>query len=344
MITLRSQTGWLGRTVRSVALTTTAIGCAAVAEFLGAPASLAVAPLGTTQGVTTSAASTRGGPAPGVPVPVASDAGRLPPFGPIGLERVTVPLGTLDVPGFLATGPLVASLDQVPAGPGELYTVGRLQAYGIHTLDGKVTIRAAIAEIGHVGPTEELAPYLPGVGHLVPGDGSWEVIPPGTPGFLYSKPQYRIAVFPRLGAVEVAAHVPAALAARTAVRGLFTGLDPTQLELIMNAMWPGGPPPEVTYAANDPWLGLLDLGAAEWPGADTRVSLMDVVGPSLKPIFQPLLTSLTGSASGDSPVGSALLGKLAPLASSRLGPLLDKVAPLLRALGLPAGTPTAPGS
>jgi len=263
----------------------------------------------------------------GVPVPAVSDAGRMPPYGPVGLERVTIPLGTLEVPGFLTTGPLVASMTQVPAGPGELYTVGRLQAHGIQTLDGRVSIRTAIAEIGHIGPIEELAPYLPGVGHLSVGDGSWEVVPPGTPGFLFSRPQYRVAVFPQLGAVEVAAHVPAAMAPRTAVRGLFTGLDPGYLVLILRAMWPAAIPRPVTYAANDPWLGLLDVGAAEWPGAEVGISLMDVVGPALDPIFGPLLGSLTGGADA-SALGPELIGKLAPLAD-QLGPLLSKVTPLL---------------
>ncbi|MDT3440416.1 hypothetical protein [Pseudofrankia sp. BMG5.37] len=297
-----------------MALTLVVAGCMGAAGVAGAPAASALI---------------------GVPVPAASDAGRLPPFGPIGLERVTIPLGTLDVPGFLATGPLVAALDQVPAGPGELYTVGRLQAYGIRTLDGRVSIRTAIAEIGHIGPINELAPYLPGPGHLVFGDGSWEVVPPGTPGYLFSRPQYRVVVFPLLGAVEVAAHVPAAMAPRTAVRGLFTGLDPAYLALILRAMWPAGPPRPVTYAANDPWLGLLDPGAAEWPGADVGVSLLDVVGPALGPIFTPMLSSLTGGA-GAPAIGPALLDKLAPL-SSQLGPLLDKAMPLLTGLGKSGG-------
>jgi hypothetical protein len=296
-----------GRAGRGFAVGVAAACCLVCAGVAGAPAASAAVRYG-------------------VPVPVASDAGRLPPFGPIGLERVTVPLGSLDVPGFLHTGPLVASLDQVPAGPGELYTDGRLQAYGIQTADGKVGIRTAIAEIGHVGPTDELAPYLPGVGHLVVGDGSWEAITPGTPGFLYSTPQFRVAVFPWLGAVEVAAHVPAAMAPRTAVRGLFTGLDAGQLGLILHAMWPDALPPPVTYAANDPWLGLLDPGAAEWPGADVGTSLLDVVGPSLGPIFTPMLGALTGGDPGV--LGPALIGKLAPLAST-LGPLMGSIGPLL---------------
>jgi hypothetical protein len=317
-------------------VTLVAAGCVGVAGFVGPPASASTADPASTataagtlpSGVTLPSEVTL---PVGVGVPVASDAGRLPPFGPIGLERETIPLGTLDVPGFLTTGPLVAALDQVPAGPGELYTVGRLQAYGIHTLDGTVNIRTAIAEIAHVGPTNELAPYLPGVGHLVPGDGSWEAIPPGTPGLLYSRPQYRIAVFPWFGAVEVTAHVPAALAPRTAVRGLFTGLSAAQLGLIIHAMWPNVLPPLVTYAANDPWLGLLDPGAAEWPGADVGVSLLDVVKPALGPIFQPMLDSMAGSASGGpslDTLGPALASKLAPL-SSTLGPLLSKIGPLL---------------
>ncbi|OHV34647.1 hypothetical protein BCD49_23380 [Pseudofrankia sp. EUN1h] len=312
MVTVRSRhgragwAGWAGRAVRAVAASLVAVGCVGAAGVAGTPAASALV---------------------GVPVPAASDAGRLPPFGPIGLERVTIPLGTLDVPGFLATGPLVAALDQVPAGPGELYTVGRLQAHGIRTLDGRVSIRTAIAEIAHVGPIDELAPYLPGPGHLVFGDGSWEVVVPGTPGYLFSRPQYRVAVFPSWGAVEVAAHVPAAMAPRTAVRGLFTGLDPAYLALILRAMWPAGPPRPVTYAANDPWLGLLDPGAAEWPGADVGISLMDVVGPALGPIFAPMLASLNGGA--DAPaLGPELLGKLAPLAD-QLGPLLGRVMPLL---------------
>ncbi len=317
-------------------VTLAAAGCVGAAGLVGPPASAATPAVALPSGVALplGARLPSGVTLPlgvGVPVPVASDAGRLPPFGPIGLERETIPLGTLDVPGFLSTGPLVAALDQVPAGPGELYTVGRLQAYGIHTLDGQVNIRTAIAEIAHVGPTYELAPYLPGVGHLVPGDGSWEAIPPGTPGLLYSRPQYRIAVFPWFGAVEVTAHVPAALAPRTAVRGLFTGLSAAQLALIIHAMWPNVLPPLVTYAANDPWLGLLDPGAAEWPGADVGVSLLDVVKPALGPIFQPMLNSMAGGGVGApslDTLGSALMAKLAPL-SSTLGPLLSKIGPLL---------------
>lgn len=256
----------------------------------------------------------------GVPVPAVSDGGRLPPYGPVGLERVTVPLGSLQVPGFLDTGPLAASLDQVPAGLGELFTVGRLQAYGIRTLDGRVSIRSAIAEIGHIGPIDELAPYLPGPGHLVVGDGSWEKVPPGTPGYLFSQPQYRVVVFPWFGAVEVVAHVPAAMARRTAVRGLFTGLAPAYLAMILGAMWPAGLPKPVSYAANDPWLGLLDPGAAEWPGADVGVSMLDLVGPALGPIFAPMVSSLTSGAGADA-LGPALLGQLAPL-GAQLGPLL----------------------
>jgi hypothetical protein len=310
MITLsnhRARSGWWARVV-------TLAAAGAVAAWL------AIAPAAAVPAVRL----------PGVPVPVASDAGRLPPYGPIGLERDTVPLGTLDVPGFLTTGPLVASLDQVPAGPGELYTVGRLQGFGIRTLDGNVSIRTAIAEIGHVGPADELAPYLPGVGHLVAGDGSWEGVSPGTPGFLYSRPQYRVAVFPWLGAVEVAAHVPAALAPRTAVRGLFTGLSAAQLGLILRAMWPDVLPPPVTYAANDPWLGLLDPGAAEWPGAETNVSLLDVIRPALGPIFAPMLPSTTGRAGLDT-LGPALRAKLAPLASGQLGPLMASLVPMVTA-------------
>ncbi|WP_241834462.1 hypothetical protein [Pseudofrankia asymbiotica] len=303
-----------------MAVTLVAAGCVGAAGVAGAPGASAVT---------------------GVPVPAASDAGRLPPFGPIGLERATIPLGTLDVPGFLATGPLVAALDQVPTGRGDLYTVGRLQAYGIRTLDGRVSIRTAIAEIAHIGPIDELAPYLPGPGHLVFGDGSWEAVPPGTPGYLFSRPQYRVAVFPLLGAVEVAAHVPGAMAPRTAVRGLFTGLDPAYLALILGAMWPAGPPRPVTYAANDPWLGLLDVGAAEWPGADVGISMMDVVGPALGPIFTPMLASLTGGE--DAPaLGPELLSKLAPL-SDQLGPLLAKVGPLLTGQAAPPPSP-APAS
>jgi hypothetical protein len=235
----------------------------------------------------------------GLGVGSAVPASALPISG-LASERLHEDLGPLIVPGILTTGPLVASVVSAPVGLGELYTTVRLQTFGVTVLGGKVRARTAIAQLGHVGPADELAAILPAAdSQVLVGDGAWESIPWGVPALVYTQPQFQIEVFPSLGAVQAVARVPAALAPRTAVRALLTGISEHDLALITGALWPNGLPAGDSYAADDPWDGFLDDGgSAAWQGEGPGPGIGDILGPAVD----------VAGRSGDAPGGTTSVG------------------------------------